>query len=174
MTEDHEYELVFFDTEFTHLFNVNSIKGPELISVGLIGESGKLFYAENAEFDESECTTFVLDEVLPHLQGGEYLMQYEDLAKRLKSWIESFGKPVLLVSDAPNFDWPYLSEMFVAYSYPNNLVKYGADEITFDNQAQLLRFKLHLKEIEKGVDFKKHHALEDAKANRDAFAFATQ
>lgn len=35
MTEDNEYELVFFDMEFTYFFNVNSIKGPEFISVGL-------------------------------------------------------------------------------------------------------------------------------------------
>lgn len=53
-------ERLFFDTEFTHLG-----KDAELISIGLILGNLKL-YAEITDFDESKCSDFTKDHVLPH------------------------------------------------------------------------------------------------------------
>ena len=45
--------LVFLDTEFTSFFQ------PDLISVGLVAEDGREFYAERTDYRCDECTVFV-------------------------------------------------------------------------------------------------------------------
>ena len=61
---------VFFDTEFTGLH-----KNTTLISIGLISECGKTFYAEFWDYDKTQIDewlqTNVLDNlILPHDLGG--------------------------------------------------------------------------------------------------------
>lgn len=62
--------LIFFDTEFSGL-----ILDPKLISIGMIAEDGeRTFYAELSDtYLASACEPFVLEAVLPHLQGGRGL-----------------------------------------------------------------------------------------------------
>lgn len=55
--------LLFLDTEFTDFTN------PELISIGLVAEDGREFYAECSEFDRATCNAFVNTKVLPRLVG---------------------------------------------------------------------------------------------------------
>ncbi|MDP1872049.1 MAG: hypothetical protein Q8K61_10550 [Gallionella sp.] len=59
--------LIFFDTEFTEL-GID----PKLISIGLISEDGtREFYAELSDtYQPTDCSAFVHEAVLPHLQGG--------------------------------------------------------------------------------------------------------
>jgi hypothetical protein len=53
--------LIFLDTEFT------SFDHPELISMGLVGEDGREFYAERTDYQRDACSDFVLETVLPLL-----------------------------------------------------------------------------------------------------------
>lgn len=57
----------FLDTEFSE-------RGPrypiELISVALVAESGREFYAISSEFDANACNPWVKENVLPHLARG--------------------------------------------------------------------------------------------------------
>lgn len=79
---------VFFDTEFA---NIEPDKNGHrnLISIGCIATDGREFYAELTDtWDEHLCSQFVLDTVLPLLEGGEYRMGVSELAVRLKAWIE--------------------------------------------------------------------------------------
>ena len=41
---------LFFDTEFTGLH-----AGTTLVSIGIVAENGKKFYAEFSDYDESQC-----------------------------------------------------------------------------------------------------------------------
>lgn len=54
----------FIDTEFSE-------RGPhqaiDLISIGLVAEDGREFYAVSTEFDSSNCSAWVQENVLPHL-----------------------------------------------------------------------------------------------------------
>ncbi len=53
---------IFFDTEFTGLH-----KNTTLISIGLISEDRRCFYAELTDYDEKQCDDWIEENVLKHL-----------------------------------------------------------------------------------------------------------
>ena len=55
--------LVFLDTEFTK-FN-----RPDLISIALVSEDGREFYAERTDYRRDECTAFVCETVLVRISA---------------------------------------------------------------------------------------------------------
>ena len=74
--------ILFLDTEFT------DFHAPELISVGLVSECGRLeFYAERTDFDQRRCNDFVQDKVLPKLGQGPRFNSSE-LAASLRGWLD--------------------------------------------------------------------------------------
>ncbi|MFA6062894.1 MAG: 3'-5' exoribonuclease [Gallionella sp.] len=151
--------LIFFDTEFTELG-----MDPRLISIGLVAEDGiSTFYAELSDtYLPYNCSDFVKDEVLPHLQRGEYLMTMSELSLQLGNWIESFECPVSLITDSLDWDWPYIRELFrLPGTWPANLSR----------SPETMR---DIQEIEDVVDavfeshrpkLRRHHAVDDARAN---------
>lgn len=50
---------LFFDTEFTGLH-----QNTTLISIGIVSECGKTFYAECLDFDESQVNEWIRENVL--------------------------------------------------------------------------------------------------------------
>ena len=161
---------VFFDTEFTSL-DANRMRG--LISIGCVAQNGKEFYAELSDtWDESMCSIFVIDTVLPLLQGGEHVMGVETLAVRLKQWIEGLtDKQVIMRSDAPELDWIFVKEIFDFHGWPKNLrQKPGA--ISFEDHRQMHRFNCGLYEFWKENKSRQHHALVDARSLLFAWRYA--
>lgn len=59
---------IFFDTEF-----IDDGESIELISIGMVSEDGRQFYAENRECDLSKACKWVVENVFPSLQGGRAL-----------------------------------------------------------------------------------------------------
>jgi hypothetical protein len=53
---------IFFDTEFTGLH-----KNTTLISIGLISEDGKTFYAEFTDYDKSQVDSWLQENVINNL-----------------------------------------------------------------------------------------------------------
>ena len=53
--------LVFLDTEFT------DFTWPNLISLALVSEDGREFYAERTDYHRDDCSQFVRDNVQPLL-----------------------------------------------------------------------------------------------------------
>ena len=87
---------VFFDTEFTKFRSAND--EPKLISIGLVAEDGREFYAELLDtWGISDCSQFVISVVLELLDNKEFIKE-ADLAVKLKAapyqkpfhYIESF------------------------------------------------------------------------------------
>lgn len=153
--------LIFLDTEFTEL-GVD----PSLISIGLVSESGDEFYAELVDtYLPVECNPFVQETVLPLLQGGDTLMDMRELSKRLTAWIKAFEQPVMIATDSLSWDWPWIIEiMGDRDTWPKNL----------DGKPFLLSIN-YLNDYDQFVDamekgftdgLRRHHALDDAKANR--------
>lgn len=142
---------------------------PELISVGMASESGEEFYAESSDYDVGLCSQFVIDEVFPHIQGGDYSMPNAMMAQKITEYINNFDKPVLLISDAPTFDWPLLKQLFDQYGYPRNLKSHKCEAIFFINDPMSQKFKSKLQAIINEPDFRVHHALDDARANMLAY-----
>lgn len=103
--------IIFFDTEFTDLLP-RDLSNPALISIGLISQSGEqMFYAElNDTWTQQQCSSFVVEAVLPHLEGGAAVMPLEELRSRLQFWLTSFDEPVTLVSDNV-VDWEWFCNL---------------------------------------------------------------
>lgn len=160
---------VYFDTEFTTL---NSLECPALLSIGCVASNGAEFYREfSTGWTRGQCSQFVIDTVLPLMQGGEFLMSEARIAKEMKSWIESFGEEVVFVSDAPSYDWPLLVEMFSYNSvdWPAN-AKDKCESIKFSGGNDVVRYQAVLADYFR-TDPRQHHALVDARAMRFALKF---
>lgn len=162
---------VFFDTEFTTA-SENGIR--RLISIGCVAQTGEEFYCElTGTYHEGLCSDWVIQNVLPLLQGGECRMTEAELAARLKEWVEGLGgKEVIFRSDCPGLDWPWVEQFFQYYGcWPKNLrQKSGA--IGFDTDRQQQRFNAGLKDYWKTNIARQHHALVDARSLLFAWKFA--
>jgi hypothetical protein len=159
---DRRLPLVFFDTEFSG-FVVDS----RLISIGLISEDGeRTFYAELSDtWREGDCDPFVLETVLPLLEGGAARMTLAELGKRLTAWFAEFPMQVQLATDSLAWDWSWIQEIFH---------KAGAWPANVDGHPLLLTMNYlndydafnHAVEHAFAAGLRRHHALDDAKANR--------
>ena len=155
--------LIFFDTEFSDL-GVD----PRLISIGLVTEGGdRTFYAELSDtYSPDDCGDFARLAVLSKLEGGSARMTIAELGARLMSWLESFGEPVTLATDSLAWDWPWIHEIFgEAGAWPNDLSP--RPEIL--RQSEDFNFAVE-RAFASGL--RRHHALDDARANRFGW-FAT-
>jgi hypothetical protein len=83
----------FVDTEFT------GFEDCHLISIAIVGEDGREFYAERTDFDLTACSDFVKAVVLPQLgQVPGRAMPLEQLRTELHAWLAAVPKkpkPVL-------------------------------------------------------------------------------
>jgi hypothetical protein len=137
---------VFFDTEFTGLH-----QNTTLISIGLISECGKTFYAEFNDYDKTQIDEWLQNNVINNLkfkepkQGeDEYYVATRseenkvpnDLYKsfsielrdetsiikhQLLQWLEQFEQ-VEIWSDCLSYDWVLFNQIFGhAFNIPKNV-----------------------------------------------------
>lgn len=167
---------IFFDCEFTKLQLPLDQEPAELISIGCISEDGERFYAENATTlaRPEVFSDFVIEVVVPLLEGGTCEMPYAEIAAKLKVWIENFKGEVKMWSDSPYHDWQHVKHMFENYGWPANLRR-EAVALTFPSSIQITRFRSGVEEAFKTFQpaLRRHHALDDAIANRHGFQRAT-
>jgi hypothetical protein len=149
--------LIFFDTEFTELG-----LDARLISIGFVSESGQHeFYAELEDtYQLDDCSDFVRESVLPHLQGGNGRMSLQELTVKLGNWLEGFEEPVQLATDSLHWDWPWVQKFFKdPHLWPINL---AAKPLVLGENPEL---GLAIEAAFTG-GLCRHDALDDAKANR--------
>lgn len=120
---------VFFDTEFTGLH-----KNTTLISIGLISECGKTFYAELTDYDKTQIDewlqTNVLDNLLLNDIESRYSGNYDSLILKcdlktleliLREWFNQFEQ-VEIWSDCLSYDWVLFNNIFGhAFNIPKNV-----------------------------------------------------
>ncbi len=171
---------VFFDTEFTGLH-----QNTTLISIGLIAEDGKTFYAEFADYDKEQvdywlrnniiANTYYLKDKDNECSGSTNLDNYCHVGRTpgvradLEDWLAQF-ESVELWSDCLAYDFVLFNQIWGhAFKVPKNVYYIPFDICTV--------FKL------KGVDpdicredfaemtdgAKKHNALWDAKVIKGCF-----
>lgn len=153
--------LIFFDTEFTDL-----CVDPRLISIGLVSEDGeRMFYAELSDtYQPKQCSEFTKLAVLPLLEGDSVRVSMRELGEHLLAWLEAFGEPVTLACDSLAWDWPWVQEIFGELdAWPANLVSRPL-LLTINYLNDYDRF---IEAVEQAFSsLRRHHALDDAKANR--------
>lgn len=174
---EEEAMLIFFDCEFTELG-----LDPKLISIGLVSEDGsREFYAElNDSYQPKDCSAFVQEAVLAHLQGGDALMTMRELSVRLVEWLIAFNQPVQLATDSISWDWPWICELFAeageGTDWPAHMTTQGKAEVfrpanVAANPLILTQSPVFNLAVERAFKsgLRRHHALDDAKANRLAW-----
>lgn len=120
---------IYFDTEFTGLR-----KDTTLVSIGLVAESGRSFYAEFSDWDKTYKDEWFQENVVKHLLYGtdkwsrqdRLLTDYvygtkEKIRDALKAWFQRFNK-VELISDVCHYDMVLLIDVFgTAFDLPENV-----------------------------------------------------
>ncbi|MGR2682416.1 hypothetical protein [Chromobacterium haemolyticum] len=151
--------LVFVDTEFTDFIQI------DLISIGLVAEDGREFYAERNDYRREDYNNFVVSGVLPLLQRTPSApCSAEQLTCRLREWFEALGEPVTLVFDY-FADWELLADALlgdVHQSLPTNI---GEKWLLPQEIVGAPIFQRALMATYSS-DWPPHHALLDARALR--------
>lgn len=149
---------IFIDTEFTDHAN------PELISIGMATEDGKIFYAERNDFSHDNCAGFVQSEVLP-LLGREpnAACTAAELSQRLYEWFRTLPEAATVFYDFER-DRQLLETSFLGLR-PSNLYGYElVDQKIFRHSAYKLGEVLTY-----SATRPPHHALADAQALREGY-----
>jgi len=164
---------IFFDTEFTGLH-----QGTTLISIGLVSDCGKTFYAELMDYDKSQVDEWLQKNVIDNLtnqsmirqsfnfkDGGNIVVGLSDthtLKFHLTKWLEQFGK-VEIWSDCLSYDWVLFCQIFGhAFKVPENVYYIPFDICTL-MKAKGIDPDVNREEFsETKSDGKKHNALHDA------------
>lgn len=144
---------LFLDTEFTDL------RAPELLSLGIVSEAADEFYAE-LDFNRAACSPFVATTVLPLLANEPCAR--EVVAESLRGWLGRFENPVI-VYDSPT-DWVMFLSLFASTHVPVNglLLEYDRwDWQRFEERVDAY--------FESRETARRHHALHDARALREAW-----
>lgn len=101
----------FFDTEF-----IEDGKTIDLISIGIVAEDGREFYALNADCDWSKASDWVKENVLAHLPQDNSFLRSDGWMRR--DWIPS-AILEFVGTDKPEFwayyadyDWVVLCQLF--------------------------------------------------------------
>lgn len=140
---------IFVDTEFTDFIDC------DLISIALVAEDGREFYAERIDFDRHACSAFVREAVLPQLgQYPERMFSRASLHAALHEWLEQFGGGTLCMDFQG--DWDLLVDILDG-------VPDGWEALLVRDQADQVRLESYLQQFGG-----RHHALHDARALRYA------
>ena len=184
---------VFFDTEFTGLHQNTTI-----ISIGLVSECGKTFYAEFNDYDFEQVDDWLKENVINNLQYNgifqkldetknsiSYKSTTENIKEKLTTWLEQFGE-VEIWSDCLSYDWVLFNQIFGhAFNIPKNVYYIPFDICTLfyakGIDADISREKFVSNTFSESgeplffdaegnmIEKQKHNALWDAKIIRQCF-----
>lgn len=118
---------LFFDTEFTGLH-----QNTTLISIGIISECGKTFYAEFDDYDKSQVDSWIEKNVISNLKMKEKIVHFnktgievygnsESIKFELEKWFKTFDL-IEMWSDCLSYDWILFNQIFGhAFNIPKNI-----------------------------------------------------
>ena len=157
----------WFDTEF-----IEDGKTIDLMSIGIVAEDGREFYAESNECDLSKASSWVKENVIPHLQNGldgRMHMSRKAIANAVLQFVNEY--PITEGPSNPEFwayyadyDWVALCQLFgTMMDLPKGWPMYCRD------LKQLCDDLGNPKLPEQGKG--EHHALADARWTKSAWEF---
>lgn len=98
----------FFDCEFNEQGTTRPI---ELISIGIVAEDGREFYAENADVDLSKLPEWHQENVVPNLKGGAFRMPHANIGSGVLNFMAGDSKSVLWAFFGA-YDWVLFCQLF--------------------------------------------------------------
>lgn len=153
----------FLDTEFAE--DGKTIK---LISIALVCEDGREYYAVTNNWSPSECNSWVRENVIPLLPHPRHWRDPEQIADELQYFVPDAKRLVTAEFWAyfAAYDWIVLCQLFGAMSaLPMGFPQHCCDL----QQVAVERGIGDLKAYQPMVDGE-HNALYDARWNRDVYA----
>lgn len=168
---------VFLDCEMTGLH-----QGSSLISLGLVAENGKQFYAEFTDYNENQCDDWIKENVVANLQFtdmdvfeqtvGDYTLTKNTthfISGELHEWLSQF-KTVELWSDCHHYDMVLFMELFGgAFGLPTNVYYIPFDISTMFKVLGIDPDISREAFIDTPIDGVKHNSLYDAKVIQACF-----
>lgn len=159
----------FFDTEFLDDGNVI-----DLISIGIVCDDGREYYAVSSDFDEAKATPWLREHVLNHIPRDFKRKPRLEIAIDLTSWIQ--GRPKL---DPPGYQPPKMYGWYCAYDWVALCQLFGPmveRPCHFPKLAHDLKTLSELAGVGKvsKAGFTRHNALEDARWNQEVFRVISQ
>ena len=178
---------IFFDTEFTGLH-----KNTSLISLGMVDENGRSFYAEFTDYDKSQVNDWLNDNVFKHckyINNSETdiyreLRGFKDgnmiavgnhgfIEESLRSWLSEYDD-VQLVSDVCHYDMVLFIDIFgTAFDLPDSINSschdINQDIARYYNITEKEAFDMSREDIAGDVPGDKHNALYDAMVIREIY-----
>jgi hypothetical protein len=158
----------FFDTEFYE--NGTTI---ELISIGIVAEDGREFYAESCDFQKGRIPPghWIWDNVWPHLHNkhgglagqGDFLHR-EQIRLAILQFVEEGGAKPEWWAYYADYDWVVLCQLFG----PMIDLPDGWPMFCLDIKQEAVRLGNPALPEQVGTE---HHALADARWNREAWQF---
>lgn len=147
--------VVFLDCEFTDFIQI------DLISIGLVCEDGREFYAERTDFRRDDCSDFVQVAVLP-LLGSDPKVRISrcELTLNLRAWLSSL--PEFTIACDSNHDRDLFADA-LDYQPVDNLVGWINLNALPAEQAKV--FQSELARYHSQADCPWHHALHDSRAH---------
>lgn len=176
---------IYFDTEFTGLH-----KDTTLISIGMVADNGKAFYAEFTDYDASQVNNWITDNVISKLKFNnsdnfvrrignviEVKGDKEQIREELIEWLASFDERVQFVSDVCHYDFVLLIDLIAGHALklPDFISPtchdINQDIAIFYNISELEAFDKNRENIVNEYflacsDDEKHNALADARVIR--------
>jgi hypothetical protein len=149
----------FFDTEF-----IEDGKTIDLISIGIVAEDGREYYAENVQCNLDKANEWVKSNVIVHLKRGDWLKDPTQIREEILFFVGQ-GKPEFWAYYGA-YDWVALCQLFGALiEIPKGWPYYCRDIKQFCDSLGNPK----LPEQGKG----EHNALADARWNKVAYDFLT-
>jgi hypothetical protein len=147
---------LFLDTEFTDFIDC------EMISIGIVDENGREFYAESTSFKRETCSVFVNEIVIPLLgQYPDAIVGTQDhIAHRLIEWLELYRESGAIVSVDYATDW----HLFIDLMAGNKVMDFIDGQLIWTDLDQQ-----RISDWWTETKLPQHHALYDAKANKHGY-----
>jgi hypothetical protein len=177
---------IFFDTEFTGLH-----KDTTLISIGLVADDGRTFYAEFNDFKTIYVDDWIRENVIKKLtytgvfqvnEGTKENVSYksfgENIRQKLSEWLSQF-ETVEMWSDCLSYDWVLFCDLFGhAFNIPKNVYYIPFDICTLFKvkgiDPDISREKFVFGEVYHEMVAQKHNALYDAQLIKACYEKLTQ
>jgi len=146
---------IFFDTEFTGLQ-----QDTDLLSIGIVDENGKEFYAELNDYRQDKIDDWLRDNVIANLTK-ENVVDSKELKLQLDEYFLAYDN-VEIWSDCLSYDWVLFNQIWGhAFNIPKNICYIPFDICTLF-KVKGIDPDVNREEFA-GIEGKKHNALHDAR-----------
>lgn len=162
---------LYFDTEFTGLH-----KDTTLVSIGIISEDNRFFYAELNDYDKIQVDDWLQEHVINNLryndkntfraESGFNLSikgNLKEVSEALSQWVRQFND-VKIWSDCLAYDWVLFNHLFGhAFNLPSNIYYIPFDICTLFEVKGVDPDISREEFINHSIKGDKHNSLYDAK-----------